>query len=75
MRARADFFGRAPRIEGASLVSAGSVGPAARVGMGQAARDGLADGPMEISDGAGHYGCMENRAAFNTILSDFIAAT
>jgi len=74
MLAQTDFFAIAPRIECPSLVIAGSVDPASLVEMGQAARAALADGPMEIIDGAGHYGCMENPAAFNTILSDFIAA-
>ena len=73
MLAQTDFFALAPRIECPSLVIAGSVDPASPVEMGQAARAALAEGPMEIIDGAGHYGCMENPAAFNTILSDFIA--
>ena len=74
MLAQTDFFTIAPRIDCASLVIAGSVDPASPVKVGQAARDALGDGPIEIIDGAGHYGCMENPAAFNSILSEFIAS-
>lgn len=75
MMAQTDFYQIAPRIDCRSLVIAGSEDPASTTETGQAARDALGDGPMEIIDGAGHYGCMENPAAFNAILSKFIAAT
>lgn len=74
MMAQTDFFALAPRIECPTLVIAGSHDPASPVGTGQAARAALGDGPMEIIDGAGHYGCMENPAAFNAILSGFVAS-
>lgn len=72
MMAQTDFFALAPRIDCPSLVIAGSEDPSSPVEMGKAARDALGDGPMEIIDGAGHYGCMENPAAFNDILSGFV---
>lgn len=71
MMAQTDFFEIAPRIECPSLVIAGSEDPASPVETGTAARAALGDGPMEIIDGAGHYGSMENPAAFNAILSGF----
>ena len=72
MMAQTDFYQIAPRIDCPSLVIAGSADPASPVETGQAARDALGNGPIEIIDGAGHYGCMENPAAFNTILSGFV---
>ena len=72
MMAQTDFFEIAPRIDCPSLVIAGSADPASSVETGQAARDALGDGPMEVLDGAGHYGCMENPAAFNAALKGFI---
>jgi 3-oxoadipate enol-lactonase len=75
MMAQTDFFALSPRIECPSLVIAGSEDPASPLKTGKAARAALGDGKMEIIDGAGHYGCMENPAAFNTILSDFVTST
>lgn len=72
MMAQADFFEFAPRIDCSSLVIAGSEDPASPVETGQAARDALGDGPIELLEGAGHYGCMENPAAFNAALKGFI---
>ena len=72
MMAQTDFFEIARRIECPSLVIAGSEDPASPAETGQAARKALGDGPIEIIDGSGHYGCMENPAAFNTILSEFM---
>ena len=72
MMAQTDFFAIAPKIGCPSLVIAGSDDPASPVETGQAARDALGDGPMEILDGAGHYGCMENPAAFNAALRGFL---
>jgi 3-oxoadipate enol-lactonase len=74
MMAQTDFFELGPRIDCPSLVIAGSEDPSSPPETGRAARNALGDGPIEIIDGAGHYGCMENPAAFNTILSDFIAS-
>ena len=73
MMAQTDFFEIAPRIDCPTLVIAGSEDPASPVDTGKAARAALGDGPMEVIDGAGHYGSMENPAAFNMVLLDFIA--
>ncbi|MGB0629800.1 MAG: alpha/beta fold hydrolase [Alphaproteobacteria bacterium] len=72
MMAQTDFFEIAPRIDCPSLVIAGSEDPASPVDVGQSAREALGDGPMEIIDGAGHYGCMEQPAAFNEVMNIFI---
>lgn len=74
MMAQTDFFALAPRIHCPSLVIAGSEDPASPVATGEAARAALGEGQMEIIDGAGHYGCMENPAAFNALLSGFAGA-
>lgn len=73
MMAQTDFFEIAPRIDCPTLVIAGSEDPASPVDIGRSARAALGDGPMQTIDGAGHYGSMENPAAFNMILADFIA--
>jgi 3-oxoadipate enol-lactonase len=73
MMAQTDFFEIAPRIDCPTLVIAGSEDPASPVDIGRSARAALGDGPMHTIDGAGHYGSMENPAAFNMILADFIA--
>lgn len=73
MMAQTDFFELAPRIDCPSLVIAGSEDPASPVDTGKSARAALGDGPLEIIDGAGHYGCMENPAAFNAILLNFVS--
>lgn len=72
MMAQTDFFELAPRIKCPTLVIAGSADPASPVDTGNAARAALGDGPMEIIEGAGHYGAMENPAAFNAALSAFL---
>ena len=74
MMAQTDFFDIAHRIACPSLVIAGSADPASPVETGQAARDALSDGPMEVLDGAGHYGCMENPAVFNAALKGFVGS-
>lgn len=74
MMAQTDFFAAAPKIECPSLVIAGTEDPASPVETGKAARTALGDGPIEIIDGAGHYACMENPAAFNAALSGFIGS-
>ena len=73
MMAQTDFFEIAPRIDCPSLVIAGSEDPASPIDTGKSARAALGDGPLEIIDGAGHYGCMENPAAFNAILLNFVS--
>tara|TARA_R110002072_G_scaffold79793_6_gene183797 strand:+ start:2051 stop:2860 length:810 start_codon:yes stop_codon:yes gene_type:complete len=74
MMAQTDFFEIAPRIDCPSLVIAGSEDPASSVETGQSVRRALGDGPMEIIDRAGHFGAMENPAAFNAGLSRFLNA-
>ena len=75
MMAQTDFFEIAPRIDCPSLVISGSEDPASPIDTGKSARAALGDGPLEIIDGAGHYGCMENPAAFNAILLNFVSDT
>ena len=72
MMAQTDFFKIAPRIDCPALVIAGSEDPSSLMETADAVRKALGDGPIEVLDGAGHYGCMENPAAFNTALSKFI---
>lgn len=74
MMAQTDFFEAAPRIECPSLVIAGSADRASPPDTAEAVRKALGDGPIEIIDGAGHYACMENPAAFNAALADFIGS-
>ncbi len=73
MMAQTDFFKIAPRIDCPALVIAGSEDPSSIMETADAVRKALGDGPIEVLDGAGHYGCMENPAAFNTALSKFIS--
>ena len=75
MMAQTDFFKIAPRIECPTLVIVGSEDPASPIDVGKSARAALGDGPIEILNGAGHYGAMENPAAFNAALTEFIAGT
>jgi pimeloyl-ACP methyl ester carboxylesterase len=72
MMAQTDFYQLAPHIDCPSLVIAGSEDPASPPDTGKAARAALGDGPMEIIDGAGHYGCIENPATFNAALTGFL---
>ena len=72
MMAQTDFFELAPRIDCPALIIAGSEDPYSPMETANAARKALGDGPVEVLDGAGHYGCMENPAAFNAALSEFI---
>jgi pimeloyl-ACP methyl ester carboxylesterase len=71
MMAQTDFFEIAPRIACPSLVIAGGADPVAPVAACEAARDALGDASMEVIEGAGHYGCMENPAEFNAALTSF----
>ena len=72
MMAQTDFFEIAPKIDCPSLVIAGANDPVSNIETATAARAVLDDGPMEILDGAGHFGCMENPAAFNSVLTRFL---
>lgn len=71
MMAQTDFFEIAPRIDCPALVIAGGLDPVAPVEVCEAARKALVGASMSVIDGAGHYGCMENPAAFNAILTSF----
>ncbi|MEQ9121504.1 MAG: alpha/beta hydrolase [Alphaproteobacteria bacterium] len=76
MMAQTDFADYVPRISCPSLVIAGSADPVASVAACEAVRaalDGVgsAAGPMAVIDGAGHYACMDNPAAFNAALTGF----
>ncbi|MEX2453989.1 MAG: alpha/beta hydrolase [Rhodospirillaceae bacterium] len=74
MLAQTDFFRIAPRVTCPSLVIAGSADPVSPVRTCREARTALGKGPVEIIDGAGHYACMENPAAFNAALAAFVDA-
>ncbi len=71
MMADTDFFDIAPRIACPALVIAGGVDPVAPLAACETARNALAGASMSVIDGAGHYGCMENPAAFNAALTSF----
>ena len=75
MMAQTDFYEIAPRLVCPSLVIVGSEDPASPPEMGYHARKALGDGPQETIEGAGHYACMENPAAFNAALRDFVVST
>ena len=75
MMAQTDFYEIAPRLVCPSLVIVGSEDPASPPEMGYNARKALGDGPQETIEGAGHYACMENPAAFNAALRDFVIST
>jgi len=71
MLARSDVLAEAARITMPSLVIAGGadlVAPAAS-GRAVAARLGA---PCVVIPGVGHYGCLEDPAAFDRVLGDFL---
>ena len=72
MLASADFFCMVPRVRGPSLVIAGAADRVSPADVARSAREALGEGPLEVIEGAGHYGCLERPGEFDSVLRRFL---
>ena len=72
MMARSDIGELAPAVRAPALVIAGGADPVSPPEVGAAARALLPGDLIETIEGAGHYGCMEDPARFNSALGRFL---
>ncbi len=72
MMARSDIAELALAVVAPTLVVAGSDDPVSPPEVGTAARAALPGNSIEMIEGAGHYGCMEDPPRFNAALERFL---